>query len=350
MPDIQECEKLVEEENWSEATGCFQQIMEQNSNHTEARQGFNRARRGEEAFLYFQQAKANIDEGQLDEAFGVLTAVVEYQKTYNIRIKNAKEMLDKVVVLRDLRAKRAELQRAKQEKDWSKAVRLLEEIIELDAQDEQAQIELDIAKKEHKLQLLYQQLLKDIAKAECGKGDWSAAEYRINQIKHLQSNYNDISELEKKVENNKRWVVMYSDIKVFMEANKWDEAINECHELIKDFNDHEKGIYEDIDELLKEAKRARKLELDYQRASDDFENDQLEAASGHLNSILVLLPNHKKAIQLKDQVEKVIKGKRILSETPDRIDESDLITVRDKLKEVKRLFEGLSQDHAAYQL
>ncbi len=245
---IQECHKFIEAERWCEAAECFQNILRRNSSDAEARRGFRRARCGEEAAFYVQLAKVSLSQNQLDDAFELLTAVIECEKEYNITLTGSQEMLKEVRHLRELTAKKEELRMAKCEKNWPRAVHLLKEIIKLDPKDEKAKAQLAEATQERDLQALYQQLLRYI-----GEENWIAAEEKIRQIEQTRLKYEDVSMLKLKVDSNKRWEAWYSDLRRYMKARRWDDAIETCRRII-----YEAGDYRDVYKLLRSAQRARK--------------------------------------------------------------------------------------------
>jgi len=339
VDNIQKCNELIEAESWREAVECFQNILRQDISNEKARLGFYRAWHGEEAALDFQQAVIRLARNQLDDAYELLTRVVEQGQKYDFQIKGSQETLQRVGLHRELRDKRTELQDAKHQEDWLKAMRVLRQIIKLEPKDQQARTELQEVTQERKLQELYQKLVQNIEDKE-----WIPAEEKIRQIETTCLDYKDIPNLRKKVENNMRWEAWYSDLKRDIQAGRWDDAIETYYRIREQAGSRYKNVYQ----LFEEAERAKKIEANYQQAVLEFESDQLDTASNLLQSILDQDPDHEEAKRLKRQVQKVIDGKKILSDIPDPLKDTDLTIVRDKLESVRILFKGLEENHVAY--
>lgn len=250
---IKRCQKLIEEEGWLEAEGCFRDILEAAFGYEEARRGYEQARRGMEAKLYYTLAIDFFNQKQFENAYQLLTTVTQIAEDFGFKIKGSQELLEDVKLHKELSAKREALQNARENDDWQAVEKLAEEITNLDHDDKQAVAHLQEAIEENKLEQLYQELLQDIKKEY-----WTSAGEKIEEIGKYRPNYRQTQDLRQKVANHKRWNIWYSDLKKYMKAKEWDEAIQTCNKIMKDFSQHEPGMYRDVYKLLERAKRAQK--------------------------------------------------------------------------------------------
>jgi outer membrane protein assembly factor BamD (BamD/ComL family) len=301
---IQGGERL-ERGKWAQAAEAYRQVLALVSDHPEAVARLAEAERQEQLTMLYTAAQRHLKVKRWSEAIEGFRAVLELEPTHEgaaRQLAEAQAQLERQEAKERARheeeARQAELARlytmadeSAQAEDWSKAIESFQAVLGLDASYRDAPTRLAQARealaveeaarqREAQLADLYEKATDRIQAR-----DWTEAEQLLHEIRLVDPNYRDVSELLAQVaserEREERLATLYSGAEEQHRKGEWGQAV----ELYEQALALEPG-YRDVEEKLVEAQRQQRLAERYAQALEHLQAQRWQEAIEGFRAVL----------------------------------------------------------------
>jgi tetratricopeptide (TPR) repeat protein len=272
-----------DEERWQAALDLFDEILDIDPNYKDVQIRTGEARRVHAQQLaekgvslqsgaLYQRAQEYLVTEDWGRAIGLLEQVVELDQNY----EDAAAQLAEVQLQKWLADTYAEAEKLMEEEQWEDAATVFQQIMAEEARYRDVKERLAEARRQQELKAQYEQGMACFARR-----DWKGAISALGTVVKKEPNYEDAFVRLSEARRQQELANYYAEGEGYMVEERWDEAIAAFERVV-----YIDSQYRDVKERLNEANRQKKLAELYAAGQENLADKRWEQAIEYFRQVL----------------------------------------------------------------